>query len=401
MQIGWIDFSKDERSKVLNVIDLLSEDGTLDELGIAPIRDGFANIFFPGTSTIQTRAKYFLIVPYAMADLERSKESKPQVIMNKMDAIERRCGEVLLQTSDDGIIGSRNLKSGNWVKRTPANIYWAGIRKYGIFTGGTMSMPEYVRTSCALKMQKTTLKSLGNRRDEAEENNRDDADSGGLFSMTFWKLPDYDSENWVESVNVELTETESQYLKTQILENCGDSMMAFILKNDRRDIVELDGFEGMNAGVITIFPQAIQEDYRLAKAFSDFIYGARIRYNIILSQGQNTAAISEWGIYEPNMAKYSDLDINTIFSRLKVYNPNLKSFLLDLQTNMKSGDIEAIDQCITKRECQIKGASRAKLMRAGEFDVNNWIGGTHLDYRFSSAIKIIKDIFDGEDNKNV
>lgn len=401
MQMGWIEFSKDERSKVLNVIDLLSEDGTLDELGIAPIRDGFANIFFPGTSTIQTRAKYFLIVPYALADLERSKDSKPQVILDKMDAIERRCGEVLLQTSDDGIIGSRNLKSGNWVKRTPANIYWAGIRKYGIFTGPNMAMQEYVRTFCILKAQKTVVKSLGNRRDDAEENNRDDADSGGLLSMTFWKLPDYESGNWVENISIELTEAEARYLKTQIIENCGDSMMAFILKNERRDILELEGFDAMNAGIISIFPQDIQEDYRLAKAFSDFIYGARIRYNVVLSQGQNTDANSEWRIYKTNMVQYADLDINAIFARLNIFNPNLRSFLLDLQTYMKDGNIEAIDQRLVKRECQIKGPSRAKLMRAGEFNKNNWIGGGRLDYRFSSAVKILRDIFNGEDGQNV
>ena len=70
MPLGWIDFSKTERNKVLSVLELLTEAGTLDELGIAPIRDGFANLFFPGTSTIQTRAKYFLIVPYALKDLE-------------------------------------------------------------------------------------------------------------------------------------------------------------------------------------------------------------------------------------------------------------------------------------------------------------------------------------------
>ena len=75
MPLGWIDFSKNERSKVLSVLDLLSESGTLDELGIAPVRDGFANLFFPGTSTIQTRAKYFLIVPYALKDLEYSIET--------------------------------------------------------------------------------------------------------------------------------------------------------------------------------------------------------------------------------------------------------------------------------------------------------------------------------------
>ena len=35
MPLGWIDFSKKERNKVLSVLDLLSETGTLDELGIA------------------------------------------------------------------------------------------------------------------------------------------------------------------------------------------------------------------------------------------------------------------------------------------------------------------------------------------------------------------------------
>ena len=66
MQLGWIDFSKEDRQKALDVINLLSEQGAVDELGIGIIRDAFANYFFPGTSTIQTRAKYFLIVPYVL-----------------------------------------------------------------------------------------------------------------------------------------------------------------------------------------------------------------------------------------------------------------------------------------------------------------------------------------------
>ena len=98
MPLGWIDFSKSERNKVLSVLDLLMEAGTLDELGIAPIRDGFANLFFPGTSTIQTRAKYFLIVPYALKDLEYSKETNPARCLRIFDEVERKCGEQLLSS---------------------------------------------------------------------------------------------------------------------------------------------------------------------------------------------------------------------------------------------------------------------------------------------------------------
>ena len=35
MQLGWIDFSKNERDKVLSVLDLINEPGVLDELGIS------------------------------------------------------------------------------------------------------------------------------------------------------------------------------------------------------------------------------------------------------------------------------------------------------------------------------------------------------------------------------
>ena len=52
MQLGWIDFSKEDRQKALDVINLLSEQGAVDELGIGIVRDAFANYFFPGTSTI-------------------------------------------------------------------------------------------------------------------------------------------------------------------------------------------------------------------------------------------------------------------------------------------------------------------------------------------------------------
>ena len=64
MQLGWVDFSKADREKVLDVMNLLQEQGAVDEIGIGLVRDAFANYFFPGTSTVQTRAKYFFIVPY-------------------------------------------------------------------------------------------------------------------------------------------------------------------------------------------------------------------------------------------------------------------------------------------------------------------------------------------------
>ena len=60
MPLGWIDFSKNDRNIAFSVLKLLEEPGAVDEMGIGIFRDAFADILFTGTSTIQTRAKYFI-----------------------------------------------------------------------------------------------------------------------------------------------------------------------------------------------------------------------------------------------------------------------------------------------------------------------------------------------------
>lgn len=271
MELGWIDFSKTERSKILSVLDLLSESGTLDELGIAPVRDGFSNLFFPGTTTIQTRAKYFFIVPYALKQLERSSETNPNRVFKALDAIEKSCGQIFLEqnSSENGIIGKRSLQSGGWVKRTPADIYWAGMKRYGIFTGGGLSLSEYIRISCAMKDKKTTLKKLGNRNDSAEENECDDKNAGDLFKMQFWKMPLY-SDKWMENLSINLTKAEAEFLQEQIIENCKGSLLACVLEMGITEFLDCESFRDLGA-IIDKFPEAVQQDYWLALAFSDLL----------------------------------------------------------------------------------------------------------------------------------
>ena len=38
--LGWIDFSKEERDKALDILRLLQDPGAVDELGIGIVRDG-------------------------------------------------------------------------------------------------------------------------------------------------------------------------------------------------------------------------------------------------------------------------------------------------------------------------------------------------------------------------
>ena len=76
--LSWLDSSEQERNTVLELVSALNEPGTLDELGIGTIRDTFADALFPGTSTIQTRARYFLFIPWILQMVEGRPTPDPE-----------------------------------------------------------------------------------------------------------------------------------------------------------------------------------------------------------------------------------------------------------------------------------------------------------------------------------
>ena len=394
MELGWIDFSKEERNKVLSVIDLLSEPGAVDELGVGIIRDGFSNIFFPGISTIQTRAKYFLIVPYILAEPELIKGMTQKTMLERLDIRERECAEKLLKTSDEGVIGSRALKIGQWVKRKPSDTYWNGLRTFGIFTGGKMSLADYARLTSYINTKKQTVKAQGNSRYTGDENDADDAGAAlGIHPINFWNMPVDIPKDWFSTLTIELTFTEAEFLKNQIIENCGNSLLGFILSANRRDFLELEHFDDIAETMLPILPEQIRGDYIMAKEFSDFINGAHIRYNILLSKGEHDDIQGEWARFNSQMAELASLNLDRIFARLKIANYNLIRFLRCCKEAMLHNDIERLDSLILKREIELKGKNRSKLAKVDEFNFQGWVGISKLQYLLPNARRIVGDIF--------
>ena len=336
-----------------------------------------------------------MIVPYALKDLEHSSESNPNRMLRAFDAVERKCGEILVAGEDrDGIIGNRSLSQNRWVKRTPADIYWAGLRNYGIFTGGTLSLSEYIRAMGALKNQKAILTKLGNRNDTSEEGDLDDKDAGDLFRMQFWKIPTY-HDRWIDDLSIKLTKDEGAFLKSQIISSFPNSMLAFILRNDMTEIIGCKSFQDM-AALIRIFPEQIQQDYALAYDFSRFLFVLRTVYNLVVSEGKNERANAFWDEMEADLTDLASIDLERIFTRLSITrNTRLCTFLQKSQSLMKDVNLEGMKTEIKRRERELKG-SRSKTLHPGEFDPNAWFGGGLLDYRINNAKIIIRDIFESE-----
>ena len=392
MELGWIDFSKSEREKILIILDTFKEQGVLDELGIAPIRDGFSDLFFPGTSTIQTRAKYFFIVPYALKDLELNSEKNYSKLKKQLDDTEEKCARTLLDKDvhERGIIGRRSIASNKWLKRTPASIYWAGLRRYQIFKA-KMSIDQYIKLISFQKQNRSNILKLGNRNDENDE--QDDKDAGIGQKVHLLNIPSY-NPNWINEFEMNLTPEEGQFLKNQIISSCGNSMMAHILKENMHEVSKINSFGDLE-NILEKFPEKIQNDYYTAKSFSEFIYVLRVIYNRIVSEDENESAKKEFTQLMP-ISQFANVNIEEIFSLLKIYNPNLKTFLIKSRELMKENDEEGLKNLIKSREILLKGENRSKTAHPGEFDKNLWFAGKYLNYRFYNAKNIIMDIFESE-----
>lgn len=297
----------------------------------------------------------------------------------------------------EGVIGTRVLPKG-WVARKPSDIYWNGIRTYGIFCDYGLSIPEYVSLAVKLNTQKSSAK-LGNRNDEAEENEKDDSDAGDIMNVSFWNLPIY-HDNWRDNLTIELTNEEAFYLDKQIQKGAKGSLLEYVLKN-RIDMNKYEDFASMAADLSEKVEEKLAYMMKLACEFNDLVYMARVRFNVMLSEEENEVAISEWDRLKPQVKRRAKVDLSAVFNELELHNPGTYLFLSKLQEAIKALDIDAADELIKKRERQLKGINRAKLNRTKEFDHAKWVGGGELDYRFSNARRIINDIYSGEVSSDI
>lgn len=396
MQIGWIDFSEKDRRKALDVIHLLQEQGAMDELGIGSVRDAFANVFFPGTSTIQTRAKYFFIVPYAIKDCcENTKYHNVPEIRKAIDDIERTCAMKMKDEKDhDGVIGVDSLPQ-KWVVRKPSSIYWNGIRTLGIFFNRHMSIDECIKES----LVRRSAGNFSNWTEDGEENEQDDRSAGHEALHPLWNLPPSYNKKWIDSLSVKLSEDEADFLRKDILERLPGTLYKYVLENeiDLRDYITVDtSFRALFEAIKDDISEDMRQLMVLAIKFDTLVYLCRVLFNRCLSDDNNTRANDEWAAwYTPDhLHEIQDLDINEVFLRLKVTDRGVKGFLTKMRSYLLNGDIDAAKKKIEDWEVELKGEKRSKLRRKNEFPNDNyWIGGGHLDYRLSSAARILKDIY--------
>jgi len=394
---SWVDFSDEDREKMVQIIRQLRQQDTIDELGIGSIRDSIANILFPGTTTIQTRAKYMLFVPWILKKMEKNRvpsENIPQRV--KREEI-KLCDSLLKVGFNDGVIGAIAREG---LQRFPSSIYWAGLQTWGIrqFRGSLNDYYQGLNRYYLLKKRNIT---------------RDDQEV--LLYKNF-------GENWDEGLpespqelpgkeGLYLTQNEAQYLLEKLSINCPKSLLTniiFLSKSARKGFVWENTFiDKLNHG--------LQIKIMHAQNFSEIMQGAALVYNYLLAEKKGSEelinkyreTLEKWQITLNNRAGaflnwnlddfwnlvYHETTIN-VPSRTKRFITQWIDMVLknidDVSTNK-----EEINHLIYEREKEVKGR-RARLKNPEYLAKWSGAAGTgQLDYRWHVVKRIINDIILG------
>jgi hypothetical protein len=396
--IAWLDHSEHERRKMLDVIDLFREHETVDELGIGSVRDAFADILFPGTSTIQTRARYFLFVPWIYLSLEK-KQVGSREIAGRARKEEVALIEALVSSGEkEGVIG---IEARERLKRLPSNVYWNGLATWGIrrYPGPQDQYHRSLERFYRLSGHDT-------RNDDGEPI------SGSVRRNWDPGLPPA-PRGFPAGATLRLTSREGDYLADRIQTTHPTSLLA-VLATDDHAWEKCDfPWEHPSRGA---FNARHQEQLVHAQLFSESIHGAPLLYNLMLAEKAENdelkdeyhQALANWAEEIENNRSAIEKWDQTLFWQIAAQRrarvgPRTQGFIthwLGLaivkdQVAKRIAESKPARQLIAQRERALKGEqSRLTNPRALE----RWSGaaGTgQIDYRWRVTQTILLDILEG------
>ncbi len=394
--LAWLDHSEEDQRRMRELVALFAQEESRDELGIGAIRDAFSDRLFPGTSVVQTRARYLLFVPWIFREAERRRMSGAE-LRAWAETRERWLIPALKRGGDEsGLVGRL---AGAGVKTLPSTIYWTGLQTYGI----ARHPGSFDQAMRARRMVST---------DEAEEL----ADrSASLWHPTLPAHPDRFFS--FESTTFELTFDEASWLADRIADRVPDSMLGYLVLHRLRPVAGTAApWEEPSVGRLPVHLRDVVEHARL---FSQSIFGAALVYNLLLGRraeavGFDNAAdhialyedgIADWWRETNADAAMRNWDRNEFWNSLHAAHANVtpttRSWVnawLDRVVDGSAAEAarnDAVSGMVGDRERRLKGP---KSRLVNDRLLANWSGaaGTaRLVYRWGTVRTQLIDLFNG------
>ena len=404
--LAWIDHDSQARERTLRILSLFQEKESRDELGLGSVRDSFADQLFPGTSTIQTRLRYMLFVPWIYRSLEEERLPAERFAI-EADRLERELVQPLMDSDDPrGIFGKT---AGKRLKRLPSSVYWAGLGVWGIRLT-PFSQSEYHRRIDETYRRRHTLKAL----EEDARARGDDVDREQRIATLSWhpRLPD-PPEQFPSKIDLALSREEAEFIRDCIKVACPNSLLSFLVLH----------CESADAPVPWAHPDygSFSDQHKEllthARLFSEVMHGAALSYNVQLArllnhkdrEAEHQTSFDKWTASFPleevrkwSVSRLWELTIghgHTVTPRTRSF---VKQWIDCTRKSPKNllSNTEAL-KLIEKREKDNKGPhSRFRNQRALE-QWGGYSGISRLVYRWPDVQVLLDDLYQGMNREQV
>jgi len=384
---------------MLDVIHSFDEKGTRDELGISTIRDGLADLLLPGTGTVQTRARYFLFIPWIYKELEQ-RDTPSHEIAEKARAREIELIYALEKGGEKkaGVIG---VEARDELQRLPSIIYWNGLGVWGsrLFQG---SQEQYHRSLDSWYQQKL---------DRPKTDPGESSEGTGLQSNWHPGIPT-PHNGWRWKVDFQLTRPEARFLRDGILNRASGSLLAHLVTCEK-SLAEAEFCWTSEAYGDFPLTNRVQVDH--ARAFSEIIHGAALIYNLLLAEKSAKKELVEsyreklrnWSkMLEDRGALIAKWDSTAFWALLNDHDVRVtrrtSAFVSEWIRQVKNSSQpwklahnKEVRRLIQEREQALKG-SLARLENPRALELWNEEAGTgRLDFRWRVSRQMINDILEG------
>lgn len=393
-ELSWIDYDSEQRDRVRRMLSTVNERETRDELGLGGIRDSIADQLFPGTSTIQTRLRYFFFIPWIYRELEN------QHVPARRMALEGRKHELqlmdALMASDDtaGVFGR---EAGHTLKRLPSSVYWAGLRAWGLRRVPGSQESYFASVDTVYKRRRDST-----RRDDGER------EHDPLSETWHPDLPPA-PPGFPAETNLRLTRSEAELLRECITGLHGGSLLALLAQRAEEPIPDVAYvWTHPNLADFSVEQRALLQHGRL---FSEVMHGAAILYNLLLARkadrdalvDEHTKRLSDWArALDPAEIRTWQLDAfwkstldkgHSITSKTRGFVEAWLTRVLAPGCEIES-DRHAAD-LIERREVALKGHRGRFTNRRALDQYGGRAGLGRLGYRWDKTSVLLRDLHDG------
>lgn len=288
VQIGWLVLDDAEQRRARDYLRQFRDEGTLDELGFAQVRDALADVFFPATNTIMTRTRYLIFLAAIFHRIENERRSG-HAAAERLKRLEDELRKILDPTQKDqatrdamwGVIG---VSAKDKLQRYPSSIYWNALKRLGFFRRSEWSLRYYLDHLAAYYDQ-CRPRQDDDRSTHVLTTGQSGWDPG--LAEVLQSSPELSSDDgFLPETNFSLSRAEAIYLKarcTTLLTDGQTTLLAHLLE------VKHDAHFSYPWEVPC--PPALKRVVDHARAFSALAKGATLQYYDLLIEQQRAAGL--------------------------------------------------------------------------------------------------------------